>query len=549
MDMLKRLLNLRLRTKVFGLISIMIVGFCLFAVVSFDTLSTVQVNGPVYKDIIESKDLVADILPPPAYLVESYLLVLQMLQEEDRSKLDELVRRGATLRKEYESRQQHWKRTLALGSLKDTMVVRSYDPGMRFLDLRDRKFIPAIQKGDQKTAQELARGDLKRAYEEHRHAIDKVVVMANEKAVRQEGKARSIIARRNGIQLILAVLAVGISSLAAYILTQYINGSVNTCLAFAAKVAQGDLTARLDPKGTDELGTLGTHLNSMAENLSQMAVQIRGGTQEISSATNQILTMIQQLTTSSAETSSAIAETSATVEEVKQAARLASEKAKSVAETSGSAVGVSEAGKKATEDTISVIHLIRDQMESISETVVRLSEHGEAIGNVIASVQDLAEQSNLLAVNASIEAARAGEQGKGFVVVAHEIKTLADQSREATARVRGILDDTRKRVSAVVMATEQGIKAVSSGVEQSAAAGEAIEALAANVNTTAQAATVIHSTSEQQAQGVDQVSTAVGGVAQAMQQNSAGAKQLEEAAKKLGALGESLAVLVDQYTV
>ncbi len=547
--MLKRILNLRLRTKVFGLISIMIVGFCLFAVFSFDTLSTVQVNGPVYKDIIESKDLVADILPPPAYLVESYLLVLQMLQEQDKSDLDGLVQRSAKLRKEYESRQQYWKKTLALGSLKDTMVVQSYEPGIRFLELRDREFIPAIQKGDRKTAQQLAQGDLKRAYEEHRHAIDKVVVMANDKAVRQEEKARSIIAWRNSIQLAVAVLAVGISSLAAYILTRYINGTVNTCLAFAAQVAQGDLTARLDSKSTDELGTLGTHLNSMAENLSQMAVQIRGGAQEIASATNEILAMVQQLATSSSKTSSAIAETSVTVEDVKRAARLASEKAKNVADTSGSAVGVSEAGKKATEDTISVIHLIRDQMESISETVLRLSDHSLEIGNVIETVQDLAEQSNLLAVNASIEAARAGEQGKGFVVVAQEIKTLADQSREATARVRGILDDTRKWVGAVVMATEEGIKAVSSGVEQSAAAGEAILALANNVNTTAQAATVIHSTSEQQAQGVDQVSTAVGSVAQAMRQNSAGAKQLEEAAKKLGALGESLTVLVDQYTV
>lgn len=547
--MLKGILNLRLRTKVFGLISIMIVGFGLFTVVSFDTLNTVQVNGPVYKDIIESKDLVADILPPPAYLVESYLLVLQMLEEQDRSKLDGLIRKSARLRKEYESRQQHWKTALAPGPLRDEMVVRSYEPGMRFLDLRDREFIPAIEKGDQKTAQALAQGELKRAYEEHRHAIDEVVVMANKKAVGQEKKARSIIAWRTSIQLAVALVAVIISSLAAYILTRYINGTVNTCLGFAAQVARGDLTARLDSRSTDELGTLGTHLNSMAENLSRMAVQIRNGTQEIASATNGILAMVRQLATSSAKTSSAMTETSATVEEVKQAAQLANEKARNVAETSGGAVSVSEAGKKATEDSISGMHLIRDQMESISETVVRLSERGEAIGNVIATVQDLAEQSNLLAVNASIEAARAGEQGKGFVVVAQEIKTLADQSRDATSQVRGILDDTRKWIGAVVTATEEGINAVSSGVEQSAAAGEAIVALATHVDTTSQAAALIHSTSEQQVQGVDQVSAAVGSVTEALHQNAAGAKQLEEAARKLEALGESLTVLVDQYTV
>ena len=111
------------------------------------------------------------------------------------------------------------------------------------------------------------------------------------------------------------------------------------------------------------------------------------------------------------------------------------------------------------------MNLIKTQMESIGETVVRLSDQSRAIEDIIASVQDLADQSNLLAVNASIEAARAGDQGKGFAVVAHEIKTLADQSKEATEHIRTILDDTRKWVSAAVMATEQGGKAVEAGLQ------------------------------------------------------------------------------------
>ena len=127
------------------------------------------------------------------------------------------------------------------------------------------------------------------------------------------------------------------------------------------------------------------------------------------------------------------------------------------------------------------MNLIKDQMESIGETVVRLSEHSQAIGNIIATVQDLADQSNLLAVNASIEAARAGDYGKGFAVVAHEIKTLADQSRQATEQVTSILQDTRKWVSAVVMATEQGGKAVDAGVAQSVQASESIRLLTEGV--------------------------------------------------------------------
>ena len=99
--MLVKIANLKLRTKVFGLIAIMIVGLGVFALVSFDTLNTVKVNGPLYKEIIDNKDLIADILPPPEYLIESYLLVLQMLDEQDKSKLDALIQKSAKLRQEY----------------------------------------------------------------------------------------------------------------------------------------------------------------------------------------------------------------------------------------------------------------------------------------------------------------------------------------------------------------------------------------------------------------------------------------------------------------
>src|SRR5438128_3440680 len=109
----------------------------------------------------------------------------------------------------------------------------------------------------------------------------------------------------------------------------------------------------------------------------------------------------------------------------------------------------------------------REQMNSIAQIMVRLSEQNQAIGQIIATVDDLAQQSNLLAVNASIEAAKAGEEGKGFSVVAQEVKSLAEQSRQATTQVRAILSDIQKATSAAVMATEQGGKVVEAGVAQS----------------------------------------------------------------------------------
>lgn len=201
-------------------------------------------------------------------------------------------------------------------------------------------------------------------------------------------------------------------------------------------------------------------------------------------------------------------------------------------------------GTRATEDTINRMTVIREQMASTAETVVKLSERSRSIEQIIGVVKDLADQSSLLAVNASIEAARAGEEGKGFSVVAHEIKTLADESREATEQIRAILQDIQKWVGAVVMATEQGAKAVDAGMEQSVLAGKAIEALAEHVTASSQAASFIDAQIEQQVTGVDQVAGAMGDIEAAMQQNLEAALQLEGAPGKSRDLGASMTELM-----
>src|SRR3970282_14023 len=169
-----------------------------------------------------------------------------------------------------------------------------------------------------------------------------------------------------------------------------------------------------------------------------------------------------------------------------------------------------------------------------------LSEQSQTIGQIMASVEDLAAQSNLLAVNASIEAAKAGEHGKGFAVVAQEVKSLAEQSKQATAQVRAILNDIQKATSAAVMATEQGSKAVASGVKQSADAGESTGLLRDTMAEAAQAATQIAASSQQQLVGMDQVALAMENIKQATTQNVTSTKQTEVAAQNLHELGQKL---------
>jgi len=264
---------------------------------------------------------------------------------------------------------------------------------------------------------------------------------------------------------------------------------------------------------------------------------------------SEITSAAAQIAQSTSRTSAAVSQGAATAEEVRQSARLVGEKTERVAESSKHAAEALQVGTEATDETLGKMELIREQMESIGDTVVRLSEHSQAVEEIIETVKDLSEQSNLLAVNASIEAARAGDQGRGFSVVAQEIKSLAEQSREATVQVRSILEDTRKWINAVVLGTEHGNRAVQAGVRQAGLAGDTIKTLANAMSNWTQAAGMVHASSEQQAAGAEQVSIAMTSIDEAMRQNLHGISQLEKTARELEKLADTLARTLERYKV
>ncbi len=315
----------------------------------------------------------------------------------------------------------------------------------------------------------------------------------------------------------------------------------------AEKIAAGYLNVQVKPQSQRDV--LGNAFATMVENLRGMTNEIREGVNVLASSASEILAATTQVASGAAETAAAVSETTTTVEEVKQTAQVASQKSKYVSDNAQRMVHASESGKKSVQESIDGMNHIREQMDSIGESIVRLSEQSQAIGEIIATVNDLAEQSNLLAVNAAIEAAKAGEQGKGFAVVAQEIKSLAEQSKQASAQVRAILSDIQKATGAAVMATEQGTKAVEAGVKQSTTAGESIRMMADSIAESTQAAAQIAASSQQQLIGMDQVASAMENIKQASTQNVASTKQAETAAQGLHDLGQKLKELVERFKV
>ncbi|MGC8907651.1 MAG: methyl-accepting chemotaxis protein [Desulfomonilaceae bacterium] len=352
-------------------------------------------------------------------------------------------------------------------------------------------------------------------------------------------------------RIIIITVCIGILAFAAaFRMAKSISEPISRLSHDASKVSEGNLNIEVSvaPR-KDEIGNLVKSFHDMVNKLRDQTRQILEGVSVLASASTQISSTVSQVAASSSETSSAVTETTTTLEELRQTGRLASDKAKNIAEEAKKSVETAQTGKKATDEVIEGMNLIEAQMESIGETVIRLSEQSQSIEEIISAVKDLAEQSNLLAVNAAIEAARAGEQGKGFAVVAEEIKSLADQSKRSTDQIKTILDDIRNSISGVVMATERGSKAVAQGTQQSMHAGKAIETVAASVRDASQSLTVIVASSEQQSVGIDQVALAMDNIDRAMQQNVESTRQLEASARDLQDLGQKLKIMVERYKV
>jgi methyl-accepting chemotaxis protein len=326
-----------------------------------------------------------------------------------------------------------------------------------------------------------------------------------------------------------------------------LTAAVESFGAFIDQLAHGDLTASLRASTDGDLRQLGENLQIMGRSLRTMTLRVNEAATALSGATSEIMATTQQQSASATESAAAVTETVATVDEVTQTSQQTASHASAVATASRRSLEVSASGRQAVDDTVGAMALVKRQVGSIADRILALSEQAQTVGQIITTVNEIAEQSNLLALNAAIEAARAGEHGRGFAVVAQEVRSLAEQSKRATAQVRAILGDIQKSTAAAVLATEEGGKAVASAVDTANVAGERIDQLAATIADAARAAELIVTATQQQVTGIGQIAQAMRAIDQATSQTVEGTRQSERAARDLSGLAARLRDAISQY--
>lgn len=324
---------------------------------------------------------------------------------------------------------------------------------------------------------------------------------------------------------------------------------LNVSAEYVARMAEGEIPKPITETYHGDFNVLKNNLNELSAILKSMLSNIQETTDSLNTAASEILASTTEQASTISEQTASVSQTTSTVDQARQISKESAERADQVSKMAQESSDQAAQGYAAVQETMSGVNRIKEQVGGIAENILALSEQTQQVGEIIDTVNDIADQSNLLALNAAIEAARAGEAGKGFAVVAGEVRSLAEQSRQATARVKEILGDIQKAANTAVIVTEEGAKRADAGVVQAKKAGETIQSINEKVKQVSQTVMQISVSAREQMVGMDQIGSSMENINQAMIQSEAGTRQVEEAAQNLNALAEQLKKLVAQYKV
>lgn len=330
---------------------------------------------------------------------------------------------------------------------------------------------------------------------------------------------------------------------------RWVTRRVHDMVRFARGVTGGDLTQTLPDVGDDDLGRLGSALQMLSLRNNTVVRELATASSALSAASTELWSAASGQAASASTQAGSVAEMGATVSQLRETFSHATNKAETVIDLARRSEESSSGGADAVRDSIDEMSHIRDQVAAIAHTIRELVQRTDQIDAIIEVVTDLAEQSNVLALNAGIEAAKAAEYGRGFGVVAREVRSLAERSKESTSQIKLILQDIQRAGRDAIHVIEEGNRRAESGANVARAAGVSIEKLGEAIAASSAAAMQIATSTRQQSLGVDQIWQATQEIDRVANETASGIAQIEAAAGKLSMLSTTLAGIVGTYKV
>lgn len=348
------------------------------------------------------------------------------------------------------------------------------------------------------------------------------------------------------VGIVCAILAGGLG----IALSRRITRPLRDLTDIAARVVrEGDFSQRISVTGAGEVGELASSFAEVMDKFRDVLSTLGTSAELLRDSAAELSASAAQQSEGISRQAAALQETQVTAQEIKQTSSVAAQKADAVLAVAARADEVSREGESSVESSLGALNEIRGQVDDIARKMTELDERTRLIGSITQTVKDLADQSNMLALNAAIEAVRSGEHGKGFTIVAREIRALADQSIEATNRVREILDDAGQAVRVAVSITERGAQRMETGLVQVKGTGDNLRELSVIVKDNSAAVRQIAASVSQQNAGISQIFTALSDLTKIADDSVKRLDATTRAAGKLRQVSETVSEVLKGYRI
>ena len=529
-----------------------------FAVI---VLFLVAVSGTSYWGMNKLDDIVEDAIKNDAKYVENtqrLLVGLNSLRRYEKdsfmsigdpAKTDEYVKKwSATLAHEYEVLAAAVK---VVDDPKDKETAARIKKNLEEYSVGFHKVHEQITAGVIASAPDAnkAIGQYKEATHQSESLITELSAQADKQLIGMVKESDAAVTRIERTTMVLSGLAIVLAILMATLIIRSITGPLAIFLERTTDIAQGegDLTKRLDASGSDEIAQISRMFNLFIEKLhgiisliSSTSTQVAAASSQLHSTAEHIATGAEEVAAQAGTVATAGEEMSATSGDIAQNCQMAAEGAQRASQAA-------QNGAVVVDSTVAVMGQIAAKVQESARTVESLGARSDQIGEIIGTIEDIADQTNLLALNAAIEAARAGEQGRGFAVVADEVRALAERTTRATREISEMIKAIQKETKGAVAVMEQGVHQVETGTVEAARSGEALRDILQQINDVAMQVNQIATAAEEQTATTSEISSNMMQITEVVQQTSQGASESATAAAQLNGNAEELQRLVRQF--
>jgi methyl-accepting chemotaxis protein len=354
------------------------------------------------------------------------------------------------------------------------------------------------------------------------------------------------------VRIIIVVLGLSSVLLAVLIAMSIIRGitkPLNEAVETANKIAAGDLTVRIEDTGSSETGQLLMAMKLMIDKLKNMIGEIKQASASVASGSEQLSASSEEITRTMNDQSNRSSQIATAAEEMSQTVIDIAKNASTIAQSSSDTAAIAKKGAEVVDKSVTESKTIVETVSVSTQVMQSLGEKSKQIGEIVDVINDIADQTNLLALNAAIEAARAGEQGRGFAVVADEVRKLAERTAKATAEISQMIGSIQGEVGSAVEAMNQTNEKVNSGLEYSVEAGRQLQTIVQSVVSLQNLVQQIATATEEMSTTSESISGDIQAVAGGAREISGGSDQIAQSSSELARLAGQLKTIVDQFRV